>query len=184
MKFYLVHEELWDVVSTEPVTEPAGAVDRKYDSRALSKIGLLVQPQCLVHLQGAETTKAAWEALQSAFEDKGVNRRCILLGKLFSIKLKHYNSMDSYVIQVLSTAQEIAAIGKRLDDDVIAILLLQGLTSDYKPMRMEMENSGIELTTDYVKTKLLQEEYNPKNKDSESGSESALSLQHRAWNRD
>jgi hypothetical protein len=49
-------------------------------------------------------------------------------------------------------------------------------------MRMAMEKSGIELTTDYVKTKLLQEEYNPKNRDSESGS--ALSLQHRAWNRD
>jgi hypothetical protein len=71
MKFYLVHEELWDLVSTEPAAEPAGAADRKRDSRALSKIGLL-----------------------------------------------------------------------------------------------------------------LQEEYNPKNKDSKSGSESALSLQHRAWNRD
>jgi hypothetical protein len=173
MKFDLVHEELWALVSTEPVAEPAGAVDRKHNSRVLSKIGLLMQPQCLVHLQGAETTKAAWEALQSAFEDKGVNRRCTLLGK-FSIKLKHYTSMDSYVTQVLSTAQEIATIGKRLDDDLIAILLLQGLTSDYKPMRMAMENSGVELTTDYVKTKLLQEEYNPKNKDSESGSESSL----------
>jgi hypothetical protein len=84
------------------------------------------------------------------------------------------------VAQVLSTAQEIATIGNRLDDDLIAILLLQGLTSDYKPMRMATENSGIKLTTNYVKTKLLQEEYNPKNKDSESGSESALSWQHRA----
>jgi hypothetical protein len=180
MKFYLIHEEPWDLVSVEPVTEPAGASDRQRDSGSLSKIGL---PQCLVHLQGAETTKAAWEALQSAFEDKGMNRRCILLGK-FSIKLKHYTSMDSYVTEVLSTAQETATIGKRLDDDLIAILLLQGLTSDYKPMRMVVENSGIELTTDYVKTKLLQEEYNPKNKESESGSESALSLQNRAWNRD
>jgi hypothetical protein len=47
-------------------------------------------------------------------------------------------------------------------------------------MRMAMENSGIELTTNVVKTKLLQEEYNPKNKDSESRSGSALPLQHRA----
>jgi hypothetical protein len=125
MKFYLVHEELWDLVSTKPVAEPAGAADRKRDSCALGKIGLLMQPQCLVYLQGAKATKAAWQALQSAFEDKGVNRRRILLGKLFSIKLKHYTSMDSYVTQVLSTAQEIAAIGKRLDDDLITILLLQ-----------------------------------------------------------
>jgi hypothetical protein len=53
--------------------------------------------------------------------------------------------MDSYVTRVLSTKQEIATIGKRLDDDLVAILLLQGLTSDYKPMRMVMENSGIKL---------------------------------------
>jgi hypothetical protein len=144
MKYYLIHEELWDLVSNEPTT----ATERKRDLRALNKIGLLVQPKRLVHLQAAETTKTGWGALQTAFEDK--NRRCVLLGKLFGIKLKHHTSMDSYVTQVLSTAQEMASIGKALDDDLIAALLLQGLPNDYKPMKMAIENSGIELTTDSV----------------------------------
>jgi hypothetical protein len=62
--------------------------------------------------------------------------------------------MESYVTQILSIAiaQEIAAIGKALDDDLIAALLLRGLPNDYRPMKMAMENSGIELTIDYVKT--------------------------------
>jgi hypothetical protein len=63
-----------------------------------------------------------------------------------------------------------ASIGNALDDNLIAALLLQGLPNDYKPMKMAMKmamkNSGIELTTDYVKTKLLQEEYLPTNGDS------------------
>jgi hypothetical protein len=104
----------------------------------------------------------------------------VLLGKLFGIKLKHHTSMDICVTQVLSTAQEIAAIKKALDDDLIATLLLQGLTSDYKPLQMEMANSGVELTADYVKTKLLQEEYNPKNRNSGALGESAFVSQYRS----
>jgi hypothetical protein len=88
--------------------------------------------------------------------------------------------MDSYVTQVLSIAQEIAAIGKALDDDLIAALLLQGLPNDYRPMKMAMENSGIELTTDYVKTKLLQEEYYPRNGNSRVIGESAYVSQYRS----
>jgi hypothetical protein len=47
MRYYLSHEELWDLVSTRPDC----AANRKRDTRALGKIGLLVQPQCLVHLE-------------------------------------------------------------------------------------------------------------------------------------
>jgi hypothetical protein len=98
----------------------------------------------------------AWNALQFAYKDKDVNRRCILLGKLFDVKLKHFNNMQNYVTQVLKTAQE-----KALDNDLIATLLLCGLTPEYKPMCLALENSGVELTTDYIKMKLLQEGYNP-----------------------
>jgi hypothetical protein len=129
--------------------------------RALSKIGLLVQSQCLIHLESTETTMNAWNALQSAYEDKGVNRLCILLGKVIDVKLKNFNNMENYVTRVLKTAQEIASTGKALDDYLIATLLLRGLTPEYKPMSLALEKSGVEFSTDYIKTKLLQEGYNP-----------------------
>jgi hypothetical protein len=68
----------------------------------------------------------AWNALQSAYEDNGVNRRCMLLGKLFDVKLKNFNNMENYVMQVLKIAQEIVSTGKALNDDLIA-------TPEYKP---------------------------------------------------
>jgi hypothetical protein len=37
--------------------EPTAGADRKRDLRALSKIGLLVQPKCLVHIQAATTNQ-------------------------------------------------------------------------------------------------------------------------------
>ncbi|KAK9737824.1 hypothetical protein QE152_g10391 [Popillia japonica] len=72
--------------------------------------------------------------------------------------------MESYVTSILTTSQEIAAVGKPLDDELVATLLLRGLTSEYQPMKLALENSGVEITTDYIKTKLLQEEYNPRGK--------------------
>jgi hypothetical protein len=62
---------------------------------------------------------------------------------------------------VLKISQEIVSTGKALDDDLIATLLLRGLTLEHKQMRLALENSGVELTTDYIKMKLLQDEYNP-----------------------
>jgi hypothetical protein len=97
----------------------------------------------------------AWNDLQSAYEDKDVNRRCMLLGKLFDVKLRNFNNMENYVTQVLKIAQEIVSTGKALNDDLIATLLLRGLTPEHKPMRLALENSGMELTTDYIKMKLL-----------------------------
>jgi hypothetical protein len=110
----------------------------------------------------------AWNALQSAYEDKSVNRRCMLLGKLFNVKLKNFDNMENYVTQVFKITQEIGSTGKALDDNLIATLLLRGLTPEYKPMSLALENSGVELTTDYIKMKLLQEEYNPNPKASYS----------------
>jgi hypothetical protein len=160
MRYYLSHEELWDFTSIRPDT----AANKRRDARALSKLGLLVQPQCLVYFEDAETTMDAWNALQSAYEGKGVNRSCMLLGKLFDVKIKNFNNMENYVTKVLKIAQEIGSTGKALDDDLIATLLLRGLMPEYKPMRLALENSGVELTTDYIKIKLLQEEYNPNSK--------------------
>jgi hypothetical protein len=117
----------WDLTSICP----DNAANKRRYARALSKIGLHKQPQCLVYLEDTETTMDAWNALQSVYEDKGVNRRCMLLGKLFDVKLKNFNNMENYLTQVLKIAKEIGSTGKALDDYLIATLLLRGLTPQY-----------------------------------------------------
>ncbi|KAK9680567.1 protein of unknown function (DUF4219) [Popillia japonica] len=173
MKFYLIHEELWDFVQKAPGEGEAATTDQKRDTKTFSKIGLLVQPQCLVHLQNAKTTNAAWDVLVKAFEDKGINRRCVVLGKLFDIKLKNHNSMESHVTSISRTSQELAAVGKPLDDDCNTSA--SGLTSELH--NNKTENSCVEITTDYITTKLLQEEYNRRGKQGDG--ENALVSQHR-----
>lgn len=44
-----------------------------------------------------------------------------------------------------------------LDDEFIAVIMLSGLSEDYSPMVMALESANVKLTSDFVKTKLLQD---------------------------
>ena len=65
--------------------------------------------------------------------------------------------MEKYVNQVVSTAQALNGIGFPINEKWIGALLLAGLSEEYRPMIMALENSGLQITGDAVKTKLLQE---------------------------
>lgn len=57
---------------------------------------------------------------------------------------------------MMIVARELVDLGKEVDDELSAALLLQGLTVEFQPMRLGLENSNMALTTDYVKIKLFQ----------------------------
>ncbi|KAK9730969.1 hypothetical protein QE152_g14040 [Popillia japonica] len=114
MKFYLIYK-LWDLVVKASGKGEAATTDRKRDARALSKIGLLVQPQCLVYLQNVKTTKAAREALAKAFEDKGISAlmqqgsemRLPNLTKLFRASFAH-GRLHFVGVKAINEAEDVA----------------------------------------------------------------------------
>lgn len=54
--------------------------------------------------------------------------------------------------------------GFNIEEQVIASLMLGGLPDEYRAMILGIENSGKDLTVDYVKTVLLQGMPDPKSK--------------------
>lgn len=48
-------------------------------------------------------------------------------------------------------------IGNKIPDDIVAQTMLSSLPDEYRPMVMALANSGKELSTDLVRTNLLQE---------------------------
>lgn len=54
--------------------------------------------------------KDAWDTLEKAFDDKGLNRRLQLLRKICSVKLEDYNTMQAYVNDTLSIGQQLNVI--------------------------------------------------------------------------
>ncbi|KAI8421244.1 hypothetical protein MSG28_008301 [Choristoneura fumiferana] len=102
--------------------------------------------------------KEAWDALSSAYEDKGLGRRISLERKLYRYCLDDFDfNIETYINAVMSTVQDLADIGKIMEDASIAAILLGGLSAQYAPLVMALENSNIDITVDLIKTKLLNE---------------------------
>ncbi|GBP57511.1 hypothetical protein EVAR_103108_1 [Eumeta japonica] len=89
------------------------------------------------------------------FDDSGFSRRITLLRNLISIRLDGCDSMSTYITQIIETAQKLAGTGFPVNDEWIGCLLLAGLPEKYFPMIMAIEHSGIAITADVIKTKLI-----------------------------
>ncbi|CAF4918329.1 unnamed protein product [Pieris macdunnoughi] len=63
--------------------------------------------------------------------------------------------MAQYVTQIVETGQRLRGTGFSITDEWIGALMLAGLTEKYAPMIMAIEHSGIEVSADIVKTKLV-----------------------------
>lgn len=55
------------------------------------------------------------------------------------------------------TAQSLNELSFTVEDEWVGTLLLAGLSDEYKPMIMPLENSGAKITGDFVEVKFLQE---------------------------
>lgn len=76
---------------------------------------------------------------------------------LFGLNLQQCDSMEPYLTKNLDTAQRLQDINAPLDDEFVAIIMLSGLPKEFDPLIMALEHSSISLSSDLVKSKLLQE---------------------------
>lgn len=151
---FLDLDDLWDGVVELKDGVPA-TPDK--DRKARNKLILCIDPMCYAHIQNAKTASEIWESLNRAFEDNGLTRRCGLLRKLIMTSYEKCSSMETYVNEIVNTAHQLNGVGLKVDEEWVGMLLLCGLPETYRPMIMALENSGMKITGDAIKTKLLQE---------------------------
>lgn len=132
----------------------------KKNSKAKAAINLSIDKVNFVHVKSAKTVKEVWDNLKATFEDQGAVRKVTLMRKIVNTKLENCNSMDVYVSEIMSTAQKLTEVGFDVPDEWLAIFLLSGLNDDYMPMIMAIESTDKKLSSDSIKTKLLQETNN------------------------
>lgn len=124
-------------------------------SKARAKLILTLDSSLYVHVKDCQTAKDLWDRLKMLFDDRGFTRRISLLRHLISLRLENCNSMGHYVTQMVEAAQKMKGTGFSIDDEWVGSLLLAGLPEKFAPMIMAIEHSGISITTDAIKTKLL-----------------------------
>lgn len=150
MENYLALEDLSKcILGTE--------TDEKKNAKAKAALNLSIDKINFVHVKSAKTAKEIWTNLQTTFEDKGAVRKVTLMRKIANTKLENCESMDVYVSEIISTAQKLTDLGFDVPDEWLAVFLLSGLSDEFLPMIMAIESSDKALSSDSVKTKLLQE---------------------------
>lgn len=152
VKSYLILKGLYEVIENDisPDESP------ETNARAISEITLLLETDLFNYLADTKSAKKVWDNLGEAFEDTGVTRKVTILNQLVSVRLVQYKSIENYINAILLYYNKSKTAGFKIQEDVIASLMLGGLPEEYKAMILGIENSGVELTIDYVKTVLLQ----------------------------
>lgn len=125
------------------------------DTRTKAKLIMTIDSALYVHIKNVNTTLELWNKLKALFDDSGFTRRISLLRNLISIRLESCVSMQSYVTQIVETGQKLSGTGFNISDEWIGCLMLAGLSEKFMPMIMAIEHSGIEITTDAIRTKLM-----------------------------
>lgn len=163
MRAYLEIEDLWRTIEpqvpadAEEDAEPVIDNDPDRNRKAKAKIILSLDPIVYGYVQEAITAKDAWDSLRVAYEENGLSRRVTLLIDLVSTKLENCESEEDYINKVTTTAHKLREIEMDIPDEWIGAILLAGLPQQYQPMIMAISGSGVEVTADYVKTRIIQD---------------------------
>lgn len=113
-----------------------------------------------MEVTGKQTAYDMWNHLKATYENKSVNRHIALIDQLFDIRLVNFSDMEQYVQKFTEIDTKLKSMGKQIDDELLAVLMLRGLTEDYRPFRMAVENTATDkLKMETMKQKLLQEGY-------------------------
>lgn len=150
MEMLLKREKLWKV-TVNPGDNP-----NPYDvDKAIGTIGLAVEQHVYSLISGKVSAKDMWIALQNEYEDKGLMRRISLRHTLYGTKLSACKDMNDYIDKVLSIAQQLASVGAQVDEEEVAMVMLQNLTPEFDFLVVALESNDTKLTTEIVRAKLL-----------------------------
>lgn len=153
VRMALILDGLWDQV------EGSTAYDAARDQRALARICLSIKSNLYQYVRDAKTSKEAWCKLNVVFENKGLYRRVLLLRQLHSLQYSAFNDMNGYITGILTLVQQLADIGKVIEDDEVAELLLSGLPEEYDSLVSALETACVasSFNSELVRSRLLQE---------------------------
>lgn len=152
VKGYLTIKDLYIVIAKDIDPDESPLTNAK----CIAEITLLVETSLLSYITNTDSAKEVWDSLANAFEDRGTTRKITILKQLISVKLTQFQSMEKYIDAIIVYYNKTKAAGLVIGEEIIASLMLAGLPDEYLPMILGIENSGAELTIEYVKTILLQ----------------------------
>jgi len=113
----------------------------------------------LEYVRDGNTSKEKFDNFLSIFERKGVSNRLYLKRKLMSLKHEESSSLQEHFMMFDDLVRNIKSAGSKIEDDDIICHLLLSLSESYSVVITAIETLSTDnLTLDFVKGRLLDEE--------------------------
>ncbi|KAF2888971.1 hypothetical protein ILUMI_17202 [Ignelater luminosus] len=137
----------------------------KKDRKCKSIITQTVADSHLEYIKDKHTAKEMWTALQNTFARKGIRNQLLLRKQLLQLKLEERGTLNLHFLTFDSIVRRFKASGDTLEKNDIICRLLLTLPKSYEMVITTIETiAGSDLTLDFVKGKLLDEEIKQKSK--------------------
>ena len=98
-----------------------------------------------------------WDQLEKMFQPRGLYREVALLDELVSIRYSDCEDMETYLSRKIDAAQRLRAIDGGIPDRLLAGLIMIKLPEEFSPLIQSMSAYTGEMSTEYVKERLLAE---------------------------
>lgn len=166
MEIILEQQEVKSCITSVFRTENDAA--KKLDAKCKSIIIQCIANSHLEYVKEKKTSFEMWSALETVFQRKGIASQLLLRKKLLTMKLKESDSLDEHFMKFESITRELKSVGGKLEEVNVVCQLLLTLPSSYDPIVTALETlEPQKLTLEFVKSKLLDQEMQRNNIQSE-----------------
>ncbi|KAL7290151.1 hypothetical protein TKK_0015865 [Trichogramma kaykai] len=124
------------------------------DRKAKSDLILSISPSELKEIQNCASSRDVWEKLESTYASKTPARKAALYKQLTQHKMADSDSMIEHLKSFFDASDKLKSTGANLDDDLLAIMLLQSL-----PNSFEISDARLSHVISYPSSRFLKSRY-------------------------
>lgn len=124
------------------------------DSNLISLITATISSEALAQVVGCITAQEVWTALKDRYATISRSNVVQLKSNLQSIE-KGSDNIEKYLLRVKSARDQLAAIGVKIADEDIMILILKGLPVEFSTVRFMIKAKSTPITMQELRSLLL-----------------------------
>ncbi|PRQ50702.1 putative RNA-directed DNA polymerase [Rosa chinensis] len=124
------------------------------DCNLISLITATLSSEALSHVVGCSTAFEVWFTLKDRYATVSRSNVVQLKSNLQSIE-KDSDSIDKYLLRVKNARDQLSAIGVKIADEDVMILILKGLPSEFSIVRMMIKAKHAPISMTELRTLLL-----------------------------
>ncbi len=163
MRHLLLSKGLWGIIDGTDVLEEGANAQAQSDhtkrsQKAFSSIVMAVGTSQLYLITSTESPVEAWETLRNHFERDTLANKLFLKKKYFRTEMKESTTVEDHLKHMKEITDRLAAIGAPIVEEDQVVTLLGSLPRSYSTLVTALEARGDDLTFNFVKQALVQEE--------------------------